>query len=229
MILQPSPSLRIERLRIGAEQAPLLVIDQVLADPERMRRKASQASFTRQGTYFPGLRAAAPFAYGQFLEALLNPLLEACFGLAPGRLSFSMCHFSLVADPPERLAFLQRIPHVDSTRSDGLASVHYLFHGPWGGTAFFRHRKTGYETIDEQRKDAYFALLSTQQAQSGMGYVEAGDALFEPLLAVDAVFNRLLVYRRNSLHSGLVDNAHVPPADPLAGRLSINTFIDVRH
>jgi hypothetical protein len=44
---------------------------------------------------------------------------------------------------------------------------------------------------------------------------------------VDGVFNRLVVYRRNSLHSGRIDNARVPPADPLHGRLSINSFIDV--
>jgi hypothetical protein len=37
----------------------------------------------------------------------------------------------------------------------------------------------------------------------------------------------MVVYRRNSLHSGSIDNARVPPGDPMAGRLSINTFIDV--
>jgi hypothetical protein len=37
----------------------------------------------------------------------------------------------------------------------------------------------------------------------------------------------MVLYRRNSLHSGRIDDARVPPADPLAGRLSINSFIDV--
>jgi hypothetical protein len=107
--------------------------------------------------------------------------------------------------------------------------VHYLFHADWGGTAFYRHRRTGFERIDEQRRKEYFSRLEQESRGSDVadGYIDEDTALFERIAKVEGVFNRMVVYRRNSLHSGSIDNARVPPADPVTGRLSINTFIDV--
>lgn len=229
MILQPHPGLRVERRTIGAEQAPLLVIDHVVADPERLVRKAARSRFAPQGAMFPGIRARAPLSYPHLLEAVLKPLLPE-FGLPPGRLSFPMAHYSLVTLPPDRLAFLQRIPHIDSVAANGLATVHYLFRGDWGGTAFYRHRATGFEYVDAERREAYFHRLDEESRAShapAAGYIAGDTALFERIEQVDGVFNRMVVYRRNSLHSGSIDDGRVPPADPVAGRLSINTFIDV--
>lgn len=230
MLLSAHPDLRISQRTIGEELAPLLVIDQLVSDPDRLVRKASAASFVKQPSMFPGLRAPAPLFYQQFLQTILTPLLWDCFGLEPTRFVFPMCHFSLVTQPPQELAFLQRVPHIDSARADGLATVHYLFRGNWGGTAFYRHRQSGYEYIDEQRHGAYFDCLaqeSKQDSASAGGYIDGDTPLFERIAQVEGVFNRMIVYRRNSLHSGRIDNSLVPPADPVAGRLSINSFIDL--
>lgn len=230
MLIQPHPGLRLQARRIGAEGAPLLVIDQAVADPDRLVRKAARAPFTPQGTLFPGLRIRAPLSYEMFLEQLLRPLLAPHFGLpADGRFAFPMCHYSLVTLPPERLAFLQRVPHVDSVQGNGLATMHYLFRGDWGGTAFYRHRGTGFEAVDETRQAGYFAMLEQESRREDAtdGYIRGDSPLFERIDAVEGVFNRLVVYRRNSLHSGDIDNARIPPADALAGRLSINGFIDI--
>ncbi|WP_101926499.1 MULTISPECIES: DUF6445 family protein [Luteimonas] len=232
MLLSPHPAIRVTRRTIGAEGAPLLVIDQLVAEPDRLVRKAASSHFATPASMFPGLRAPAPLSYRHFLEATLNPLLPSCFGIAPGRFVFPMCHYSLVALPPAKLAFLQRIPHIDSVQRDGLATVHYLFRGDWGGTAFYRHRRSGFETIDETRHAAYFECLAQESRDDeavGAGYIGDDTALFERIADVDGVFNRLIVYRRNSLHSGCIDNARVPPPDPLHGRLSLNTFIDIAH
>jgi hypothetical protein len=206
------------------------VIDQAVADPDRLVRKAAGGHFTPQGTLFPGLRIRAPLSYEAFLEQLLRPLLAPHFGLpAGGRFAFPMCHYSLVTLPPDRLAFLQRVPHVDSVQGNGLATMHYLFRGDWGGTAFYRHRATGFESVDESRQAGYFATLEqeSRREQVADGYIRGDSPLFERIDAADGVFNRLVVYRRNSLHSGDIDNARIPPADALAGRLSINSFIDI--
>ena len=229
MFLNRHPDIRISKLSIGAEGAPLLIVDNLVSDPERLVRKAARSHFVAQTTMFPGIRAPAPLSYQRLLETTLNPLLKECFGLEPGRFMFPMCHFSLVTLPPEKLLFLQRVPHVDSLRSDGLATVHYLFQADWGGTAFYRHRRTGFECIDEQRREEYFGSLQEQSRGSDAadGYIDEDTALFERVAKVEGVFNRMVVYRRNSLHSGSIDNARIPPADPVAGRLSINTFIDV--
>ena len=230
MPLSRHPDFHVTRLTLGSEAAPLLVIDNVASNPDRLVRKAACNLFVAQSSGFPGIRAPAPVSYRDFLETTLNPLLEECFGLKPGRFAFPMCHFSLVTLPPEKLSFLQRVPHIDSVHGDGLATVHYLFHGQWGGTAFYRHRSSGFESIDLSRRDPYFRTLEQESRRSdatGAGYIDDDAALFERIAHVDGAFNRMIVYRRNSLHSGSIDNDRVPPADPVHGRLSINCFIDV--
>jgi hypothetical protein len=232
VLLEPHPQLRVQRRALGGEGAPLVVIDQLVREPERLLRKAARLHFAPQGAMFPGVRARAPLSYEVFLEGIVRPLLDQVFGLPrDARLSFPMCHYSLVMQPPERLAFLQRVPHIDSTTALGLATVHYLFRAPWGGTAFYRHRATGFETVDEARRDAYFAALERESAGAdapGAGYIDGDTALFERIGSVEGVFNRMIVYRRNVLHSASIDNRAVPPADLEAGRLSINSFIDIR-
>jgi len=37
-----------------------------------------------------------------------------------------------------------------------LACVHYLFKQNHGGTAFYRHRRTGFEVVTQERKAEYF-------------------------------------------------------------------------
>jgi hypothetical protein len=231
MRLELHPELSIEQVELGTEGAPLLIVDQFVADPERLLRKAARSHFVPVGKMFPGIRARTPANYEKLLEEFLRPLLQRCFGIAPGRLSFPTCHYSLVTTPPESLAFLQRIPHIDSVAANGLATVHYLFRGDWGGTAFYRHRKTGFEYIDTSRLDEYSRALireETTEDAPKAGYIDGDTALFEQIARVDGLFNRLVVYRRNSLHSGSINSARVPPADPQTGRLSINAFVDVQ-
>lgn len=230
MLITPHPAIRIHHHAIGRERAPLLVIDNVLADPDRMVRKAASRAFEKMPTMFPGIRAPAPPSYQNFLEAILRPLLRDTFGLEPGRFMYPMCHFSLVTQARESLHVLQRLPHIDSVSRNGLATVHYLFRGDWGGTDFYRHRHSGFEYVDESRHATYFDRLaqeSRDEADVGSGYIDGDTSLFERIAGVEGVFNRLIVYRRNSLHSGKVGNDKPLPADPMTGRLSINSFIDV--
>jgi hypothetical protein len=232
MLLELHSELTIQRVELGAEGAPLLIVDQFVADPERLLRKAARSHFVPIGKMFPGIRARAPANYEKLLGEFLLPRMQEYFDIAPGPLSFPTCHYSLITNPPESLAYLQRIPHIDSTAPNGLASVHYLFHGDWGGTAFYRHRKTGFESIDESRLGEYSHALKREEAEKDApkaGYINGDTALFEQIAKVDGVFNRLVVYRRNSLHSGSIDSARVPPANPQAGRLSVNSFIDIHR
>ncbi|WP_374013114.1 DUF6445 family protein [Pseudoxanthomonas koreensis] len=231
MILDLNPQMRIERRSLGNEGAPLLVIDNLLSDPERLVRKAARSQFVPEGSMFPGIRTRAPATYPVMLEQVVRPLLEEHFGLPrDAGFRFPMCHYSLVTTPPGQLAFLQRVPHIDSHDSNGLATVHYLFRGNWGGTAFYRHRSTGFESVDHARRVPYFSRLEEESRTPDApvdGYIGIDTPLYERIDQVEGVFNRLVVYRRNSLHSGAIDNGNVPPPDPTTGRLSINSFIDV--
>ncbi len=74
MLIQAHPGLRLELRRVGAEGAPLLVIDQLVADPDRLVRKAARAQFMPQGAMFPGIRVRAPLSY----ESLWNSCCGRC-------------------------------------------------------------------------------------------------------------------------------------------------------
>lgn len=229
MILDLHPGFRIEKRRFGREGATLLVIDNFVARPEQLVKKAVMAPFSSGGRFYPGIRAKAPPSYEHFLVSQLQPVLAEHFGVASRPLRLSMCHYSLVTTPAAQLAPMQRIPHVDSLSPNGFATVHYLFKGKFGGTAFYRHRATGFESLDERRGPDYFRVLEaeiTGPNRPAASYIDGDTDLFEQISSAAGVFNRMLVYRRNSLHSGSIDRAFVPDANPLTGRLSLNAFID---
>lgn len=223
--------ISIRAFHFGEDRAPLLVIDNLVANPEGLVRLAQRETFTEQSHYYPGIRAEAPMAYRQLVADTLKETIAGHFNLAGNRLQFSLCHYSLVTTPPERLLVPQRIPHVDSLGGSGLASIHYLFRRDLGGTAFYRHRKTGFEYIDEARNAAYLVSLREENLRpetAGPGYINGDTPLFEQIEMQEGVFNRMLVYRRNSLHSGCIGRHFIPDPDPATGRLSINSFIDLQ-
>jgi hypothetical protein len=229
MNLDLHPDLRLCQLAIGAERAPLLVIDNFVASAEALVADACARAFTVRSRYFPGIRAEAPPAYQQLLLTPLRRALLDCLGVPEGTLTLSMCHYSVITTPAQELAPPQRIPHVDSFAKSGLATIHYLFKANLGGTAFYRHRSTGFESIDEARRAAYSRALDEEHsgpAAPGPGYINGSTDLFEQIAKQDGVFNRMLVYRRNSLHSGCIEASFVPDPNPATGRLSINSFID---
>jgi hypothetical protein len=228
MNLAPHASMRIQKLTIGREHAPLVVIDNLVADPQELVDDAVAKRYTAPHSYYPGLRAKAPLSYQMFIVGELRGLLCDYFGLEAPSLRFSMCHYSVVTTPPGQLTPLQRIPHVDSTEARGLASIHYLFKADLGGTAFYRHRSTGFEYVDESRRQTYYPILEKELAgptAPGPDYIDGDTPLFERVASQAGVFNRMLIYRRNSLHSGAPTRGLPLPADPASGRLSINSFL----
>lgn len=230
MQLALHPEIKFQKLAIGREQAPLLVIDNLIANPDLLVQLGAGLKYGPTIRYYPGIRAEAPLEYQQFLASALAPVLTEFFRLPNRPLRYSMCHYSLITAPAKDLAAIQRIPHIDSTESLGLAAVHYLFKKNHGGTAFYRHRKTGFEYIDESRKLAYFQSLEAENDGPNMPkaeYINGDTPLFEQISKQDGVFNRALIYRRNSLHSGCIGADFVPDPNPLTGRLSINSFIDI--
>ena len=228
MIFTPHPDFAVRKSSIGREQAPLLVIDNVLANPEQLVDLAAAKRFVDDATHFPGIRAKAPLSYQQFVLEQMRALFDEAFGAQTGTRRFTACHFSLVTTPPEELSHLQCIPHIDSMSGDELAFVHYLFERDLGGTAFYRHRHTGFEVITPAREAEYFRHTAAEQAgpdKPQRGYIDASTALYEQTHSEAGVFNRMLVYRRNSLHSGSFVLPQALDPNPRTGRLTLNGFI----
>jgi hypothetical protein len=227
MSITRHPEFTIQRLSIGAERAPLLVIDNVVADPDELVDIAASKTFTNVATYYPGVRAKVPLSVQQFILGTLHAELRGVFGLKAAP-RFTGCHFSIVTTPTDKLDFHQRIPHTDSGNSDELALIHYLFRADLGGTAFFRHRKTGFEVVDESRKADYLRQVEADRPEMERGppgYIHGDTPFYECISQQAGLFNRMLVYRRTSLHSGALGPEFVPNLDPRQGRLSINGFI----
>lgn len=229
MRLSLNPYITNNVYQLGEEQSPLLVVDNFIQDAEILVEHACQQSFTQNSPLYPGIRAPAPIDFQSLLLSTLKRQLLQVFELKGSKLGLSLCQYSIVTTPPEQLKLLQRIPHFDSTKRDELAAVFYLFKEDLGGTSFYRHNKTGYETIDDARRIPYFKSLEGENDSDNIpkqGYINGDTALFTRIGEQKGIFNRLIVYRRQILHSGSISPGFVPNTDPRKGRLTINIFID---
>jgi hypothetical protein len=214
------PDSIVQKLTIGREQAPLLVIDHLIADAESLVDLAASKLFGNEAGHYPGIRAKVPLTYQQFVLDRFGPLFSEYFGLGGRRLRFTTCYFSIVTTPPEKLVYLQRVPHSDSFLSSQLAFVHYLFKTDLGGTAFYRHRKTGFEVIDENRGAEYLRCLEEEEFgphAPAPAYINGDTPLYEEVGRQQGVFNRMLAYRRSSLHSGCIAAGFLPDPNPAPG------------
>jgi len=214
---------------VGREQASLIIIDDFSADPERLvHHAATRCSFnTVTANFYPGVRARPPEDYVKEVLLKIEELVRSVYGLQELALVSGQCSFSLVTTPPEKLRPLQRVPHFDSTNLHQLALLHYLCPKEHGGTSFYRHRSTGYETITKERCDTYRAKLQAEINASTPppAYIDGDTALFERIGSVEARFNRMAVYRSSNLHSGNIPRGFRFEHDARNGRLTLNTFL----
>jgi hypothetical protein len=224
-VLNPSAQVRV--VRQGRERQPVIVIDEMLADPDHWRILAAQAEYGRIGAHYPGLRAIFPEPASEAMRAELDPLLAKTFELDPVPPVFE-CYFSIVTTSPEALAPIQRLPHVDGLERDRIAILIYLSGGEMGGTAFYRQRATGFESLDADRFASFKAALEAGVAEHGLpapGYISGDTPLYERIATHEALPNRALIYRSRALHCGEIAPGAPLPADPARGRLTINGFL----
>ncbi len=218
--------------KIGHEQNPLIIIDNFFIEPENLITLAeSGAPFAGQATdYYPGLRKVVSGAYAnQSLEAVA-PIIRNAFGLpAENTARTSLCVFSLATTPTHKLRPIQCVPHIDTHDPNQFAMVHYLCSEHYGGTSFYRHKATGYETITDMRLEDYFRILKQEVMTGGLPkfeYINSNTALFERIANVKVKFNRAVIYRSNVLHAGDISEALGLSTSPREGRLTANSFIN---
>ena len=222
-----SPTARIAESRFGTERQPLLTVDDALPDPQGVVAIAARHSFRAIGPYYPGVRAPVSEAVAMALVAPLLGRLAEAFGLAAPPAYFE-CYLSLVTAAAADLAPIQRLPHFDGVEPDRIAVLLYLGAAEAGGTAFYRQRATGFESVDAARYDTYRAALAADVAQHGVppaGYIAGDTPLFEQVHKVEGRFNRLIAYRGNTLHCAALNPSFVPVPDAARGRLTLNLFL----
>lgn len=213
--------------RHGREQQPVIVIDNFAADPQAMVESARALDWKPIGPNFPGVRhPTPPDMVAQARERLMG-LIQQVFELKDP-LNRMESYYSLVTTPPGRLQPIQRLPHFDGLGAQRIAMVHHLSRAERGATAFFRHRSTGFETIDEARLPAYNRAVNLELMRQGLPearYLDGDTPLYQRIGRYEARFNRLLIYRGATLHGAEAPDALPLTDDPATGRFSINTFI----
>jgi hypothetical protein len=217
----------IQVLRHGREEQPVIVIDDALAEPDEWRALAAGARYGRIGPHYPGLRAPVPEAMAVAMRDELESAVGETFGLDPVPPVLE-CYFSIVTTPPQSLAPIQRLPHVDGLEPDRIAILIYLSGTEMGGTAFYRQRATGFETLDPDRYPRFEAALRAGVAEHGLpppAYVAGDTPLYEKIATYEARPNRAIIYRSRALHCAEIPPGAALPSDPREGRLTINSFL----
>lgn len=220
---------------VGHEQKSLIIIDEFVNKPDLLVGYAACAEngqFDQQKSdYYPGMRKPAPQAYLALFKTLL-PLLKSTYGLNHVKqVDVIMSAFSLASTPINQLRPIQMLPHFDSPAENQFAVVHYLCEPEHGGTSFYRHRGSGYESISIDRLNAYRNEIKQQAIAEKLHlnpqYINGDTPLFERTYLLEAKMNRTVIYPSNLLHSGNIRSDIELSNDPEQGRLTISSFIVV--
>lgn len=228
--------MKIERHEFGTEANKLVIIDDFLPGAERIVEFAARlAPFPpEQNHAYPGLRRELTpdepegAAYVQAALRAAAPVIQEMYG-AP-RFQILAASFSIVTQLPSQLAPRQRSPHTDSPDWDFIAVLHHLHNLPGTGTAFYRHRSTGFEKVSEARAPALREAWDRERAEHGLpgpAYFRESDARYEKIFEAEARFNRLVIYQGSLFHSGTVPPDFKFDPDPRTGRLTGNMFVGV--
>ncbi|WP_375272652.1 DUF6445 family protein [Sphingomonas sp.] len=214
---------------IGRERHLLVTIDDFVSDPVALRKAAKETAFQPAYNHYPGIRASVPDGY----EAETSPILRNVFASVFGRYGQNKLldiSFSMVTTRPSELSTPQTLPHCDALGADRFALLHYLSEGDLGGTAFYRHRATSFEAIDEERAPSYFKAVDAELAADygrSPQYIQGANDNYEVMRLAEPVFNRALVYPSFLLHSGIIETDNPLSSDPAAGRLTVTGFFSV--
>lgn len=218
--------LMITVCHVGVECEPVVVVDNMVPEPGRLRKDSEACIFLPGDNHYPGVKAPVHNEYLSGIWPVLSPIFKDIFGIS-GKISLLDLTYALVAQAPAALTLEQRIPHVDALLPGRLALIHYLVPTGTEGTAFFRHRSTGFETIDHVRSAAYFTQLAKDLQCHGQpvhAYPGGDTPIFEQTRYFDGYYNRALIYRSRLLHSGAIGPDSILSADPRIGRLTITGF-----
>ncbi len=227
LLFAPHPQIQARVDTIGRDRAPVLVIDQLCADPDGLVTAAEQAfaAGRRPRASFPGIVTPGDPAFAQSLIAYLMPTLCKVFGVSR-RVQTGGFDFQLMTSAPEDLSPRQARPHFDVPDLDVVASVLFLCRPPYRGTAFYRHNPTEFEVISPDRARAYEEVQKALDARGSDGRYMNGDTVdFSEIARYDVAFNRMILFSAASLHSGTAEADQIFSEDPKCGRLTANLFL----
>jgi Family of unknown function (DUF6445) len=228
----PKPHVKAVQLH-GGQQC--LVIDNALARPEALVDWAAKRTFERPRGYpYPGLVLDAPAEITQRMADYFVQHARAPLGAR--RLLDLTLRLSIVTVPPAELEPRQWQCHRDRVADDPravlfAASVLYLFDKrTLGGTSFYVPRQSATIT-DQMLADSQTLTAHEFCSRHGVqpGYLAGSNAYFERVAQVPAAWNRIIFYDGGLFHSADVDQPELLSADPMRGRLTLNSFFTCKR
>jgi hypothetical protein len=227
MTMTPDAAADISVRYFGRERVPVIVLDNFVSFHAQLVMDASMLAYQPIGPYYPGVRAVVSSRLVTRFLSGLELLLADTFGLTTAA-AVVESYYSLVTTAPADLAPIQRLPHFDSVDMGRIALLHYLSSAASGGTAFYRHRTTGFERVTADRMAEYEKTLQADIARTGLpkpAYISGDTPVFDQIGHIAARYNRAIVYPGNCLHCADIPADMVLSADPAVGRLTVNTFL----
>lgn len=226
--------MSIRLFELGEERARVLVIDDFVEDPGLLIAQAAMlAPFPEvEGNYYPGTRRLIDpdkddvYSYVDLACRGLNPLLAEIWNVK--KFSVDEAGFSMVTRRPDTIRPIQRIPHYDSLDPGYFAVLHYLSKPPRGGTGFYRHRRTGFAQLSQERYDTFAEAFEEDIREYGtppLEYVNETTPAWEKIGEVEGLYNRCVIYQGSMFHSGLIPPDFNFTTDVWSGRLTANIFL----
>jgi hypothetical protein len=228
-----NPNMSIETIHVGNELEPIVIVDNLLQFPEELIQLAESGYPFQKDTqdFYPGIRKPLAPIYAEHIYRHLMETIWTFFSSkATMNIKLLSSVLSLTTTSPKDLRPIQSVPHFDSFLANNIAGVHYLCDAHFGGTSFYRHNSTGFETIDAQRIQQYAPTLKREVMQSNaksFNYINGDTNIFTRIASIDAKFNRAIFYRSNILHSGNIQTNTSLSENPRTGRLTANTLIAI--
>ncbi len=222
--------MRLIRLEIGQSSTKILYLEDLLTNSEQLLQHAKQdAQFSFDATsYYPGLQAALPREYVEFVLTQIAPIIREEYGPTDHlSLNGKMGFFAAVNQAENELLPQQCCPHYDQAQPKSYALLHYLNPGDFGGTGFFRQKATNLECVTPADAASHMmqAKKDLECIQNQKGYMNNSSDHYQLIGQVDYRPNRMIIYPTNILHSGLI----VPPRDlrddVLESRITANVFL----
>jgi len=217
--------IRVEE--IGVEKNPVYIVDDFYPDIDELLASADcgERFLNRPEDYYPGIKKPlVSQQYRQLLESYQSTLSEVFKLFDEPDFMVERCDYAISNTPPEKLLPIQSIPHFDTADKRQIAAVHYLCGPQHGGTSFYRHRATRFESVCPDSVNKYQGILGRQATTDGLpspGYITGDTALFSRIRQIKAKFNRIIFYRSSVLHSGDITPAKVQASNIYESRLTI--------
>ena len=226
----PCTNMQYECSNIGADQQELVRVDNYMQGADMLRQDAiARNNFAVADSFYPGVRMTISDAYIIALVKNFHGIIRDFFKLDLSKIKKAVSAYSIVTHKPDNLRLMQRIPHFDAPSRNSLAVIHYLCDAPDSGTSFYRHNATGYEYIDKERIDSYESSIVERfqnPARQPINYIYGDTEDYSEIASCQARYNRLLMYRGSSLHSGIIRPDYDFDPSPETGRLTVTSFIE---